>query len=266
MCSTIVTQESIFRAGAGCLPSLLMDMSRHPAKNEVHVWRICADDWRGRNSQLKALLTDAALTRAERFYYARDRFRYIVAHGVMCLILAHSYLRVEPETLVFGTAHNGKPHLIGPSHKPPFFFNLTHSANIILLAVATAEVGVDVERIRENIYWEDIAGHAFSRCEQRQLANATPERRPELFFYGWSRKEAFLKARGDGLRSPLDAFSVSLEPDNACLLEFLGDMEKNQRWAMSGIDIGPGYCAATVLKAAACRYQLFNAHPRCFPY
>lgn len=266
MCLAIVAQESIFRAGVRCLPSLLMDMSCHPAENEVHVWRICADDWRDRNSQLKALLTDAALTRAERFYYSRDRFRYVVAHGVMCLILAHSYLRVAPKTLVFGTAHNGKPHLIGPSHKPPLFFNLTHSADIILLAVAAAEVGVDVERIRENICWEDIAGHAFSRCEQRQLANATPERRPELFFNGWSRKEAFLKARGDGLSFPLDAFSVSLEPDNARLLEVPGDTEETQRWTMSGIDIGPSYCAATVLKATACRYHLINAHPRCFPY
>jgi len=234
------------------------------AADVVHVWRIRVEDWRGRESLLEGLLDETAAGRAARFHAASDRFRHVVAHGVLRLILAHGYHRVAPEAIVFGKGANGKPRVVEPAFDPPVHFNLAHSAGVVLVAVAASEVGVDAEYVRENGRWPEVAGFAFSSREQEQLADAEPERRTEYFFHGWTRKEAYLKACGDGLCFPLTAFTVSLAPEDARLLDVNGNPAEAGRWAMCGIDAGAGYCAAVVLKAAACRCRLFDATPARF--
>jgi len=183
--------------------------------DEVHVWRIALD--RGDGDSLRARLSSDELARAARFHFERDRTRFLVARAALREILAH-YLGASPAEIAFVYGDHGKPAL-APPHGD-LRFNLSHSHGLALCAVTRGrEVGVDVERIRELDDLEDLARSVFSARELAAL-HRLPE--PGLlagFFTGWTRKEAFIKALGEGLSHPLKRFDVSLEPGRPARLE-----------------------------------------------
>lgn len=166
------------------------------AAQEVDVWRAPLDLEREETVMwLESLLAPDELDRARRFYFARDRRRYVVCRGILRAILGR-YLGEQPEELVFAYGRNGKPRLAdGGLH-----FNVAHSEGLALLAFTRAgEVGVDLERIRPLPDCEEVARAAFPPEELARLEACPPERRREEFFRTWTRQEAVLKALGSGL-------------------------------------------------------------------
>lgn len=232
------------------------------APGDVDVWRLCVADWRSRIPELESGLEDAERERAARFRNPADRLRFVVAHGVARRTLSRVYLPgIAPARLVIRAAPGGKPRLVLPPPLRGPEFNLSHSGDLALLAVAADPVGVDIERIRPACAVRDLAACAFSQRERRALAAAPPPARRELFFHGWVRKEAWIKARGDGLAFPLRGFSVSFAPDDARLLEAPGGPEETRRWTLAPVAAGDGYCAAVAVAATACRCRLRDARP-----
>jgi 4'-phosphopantetheinyl transferase len=154
-------------------------------------------------------------------------------------------LGVDPDELTFSLRARNKPVLEGPHAKSGISFNVAHSGGVALLAFSRKrEIGVDVEQVRRDVDVEAIAQRFFSPNEQEQLATVTGDKH-EAFFRCWTRKEAYVKARGEGLWLPLDQFDVSMKAgtDNA-LLATRPDASEAARWSLREIAAGPGYIAA----------------------
>jgi len=222
--------------------------------DEVHVWRATLDQT---PSQIQSYLHHLAAdeqARAERFHFERDREHFIVARGVLRAILG-GYLKRAPERLSFCYSSHGKPALAGESGEDAIHFNVSHSHEIALFAVTRGrEVGIDVERIRSNLAVEEIAGRFFSRQEVAMLRALPTEKQREAFFRGWTRKEAYLKARGEGLSLPLDQFDVSLAPgEPAAILGTQPDSSEASRWSLQEVTPAPGYVAALAVEGQGWR-------------
>jgi 4'-phosphopantetheinyl transferase len=180
--------------------------------NAVHVWRASLDIDRATQEKCASLLSNEERERAERFVVERDRISYVAAHGFLRDVLAR-YLACEPDAIQFSNDPHGKPAISDPQSPNSLAFNLSHSHGVGVVAITRGrEIGVDVENIRPEFASEAVAKRYFSAQEVDELERLALERRAEGFFLCWTRKEAYVKALGEGLRIPLDSFSVSLTP------------------------------------------------------
>ena len=217
--------------------------------DEVHVWRAFLDEPPAQIDGFLHTLGAKEQTRAERFYFQRDRERFITAHGVLRAILG-LYLNRAPECLSFRYGSHGKPALAWEHAGDALHFNMSHSHGVALYAIARGrEVGIDLELIRYDLEVEQIAERFFSHSEMETL-QALPRRfRKCAFFLGWTRKEAYIKARGEGLSLPLDQFEVSLIPgEPAALLCTRPDSDEARRWSLKEVTVSSGYVAALAVE------------------
>jgi 4'-phosphopantetheinyl transferase len=218
---------------------------------EVHVWRA----WLGQApvERLLPLLAADERARAARLRTEAGRRTSIAGRGVLRYVLGR-YLGLPPEHVRFTYTTYGKPAL-APAEAGGLRFNLAHARDLALLAIMrTHELGVDVEAVDASVEHERIAARFFSPQEQAALRALPPEQRLAAFFAGWTRKEAYLKARGAGLSLPLDQFSVSLAPEEPpALLELHGPAAEPTRWALHALRPGPGYAAALAVAGPVTR-------------
>jgi 4'-phosphopantetheinyl transferase len=175
--------------------------------------------------------------RAARFRFAEDRRHYIACRGMLREILARS-LDVFPSRVQFAYNRYGKPAVRGSDVR----FNVSHSAGWAMFAVARGrEVGIDVERVEERFVREQIPERFFSPLEVETLRGLPVGQQTEAFFRCWTRKEAYIKARGLGLALALDSFDVSLRADEpAALLRGAGN------WSVKEVAAPCGFKAAVV--------------------
>jgi len=218
-------------------------------RNGVHVWRATLHQ---NPSQIQSFLHNLAAdeqARAERFYFEKDREHFIAARGVLRAILG-GYLNRVPKCLSFYYSSHGKPALAGESDDDAIYFNVSHSDGVALYAVTRGrEVGIDLERIRFDLAVAEIASRFFSRQEVTMLRTLPTNVQRQAFFRCWTRKEAYSKARGEGLSLPLDQFDVSLAPGEpaAILGSQLGPSEAS-RWSLLELTPAPGYVAALAVE------------------
>lgn len=213
--------------------------------DEIHVWRAALDQPGLVVQRLHRTLAEDEATRAARFHFEHDRRHYTVARGVLRELLGR-YLGARPDRLRFSYTSYGKPALeVGPG-EPTLNFNVSHSQGVALFAIARGrEIGVDIEGIRPEFAGMEIAERFFSTEETAVLRSLPEEQRHEAFFTCWTRKEAYIKARGEGLSHPLDKFDVSLRPgEPAQLLRTRGDPHEITRWSLRELAADPGYVAA----------------------
>ena len=194
---------------------------------------------------MTGLLDEGERLRAAAFRFARDRDRFVASHGAARVILAR-YLETEPGLVRFMTGPNGKPALAGSSASFDLRFNLSHSGNLALVAVtAGREVGVDLERVRPIAEWREISERVFSSRERTALLALPEDARVEAFFRLWTRKEAFLKAEGEGIANALDRIEV-LEPvrvpDNGH--HVAAHSTGLTHWRIQDLTLAPGYVGA----------------------
>ena len=213
------------------------------ADEQVHIWRIDLAQPGTILNALENLLAEDEKARAHRFHFARDRKRFTVARAALRQILA-GCLGVDSHSVRFSTGPYGKPRLVEENLR----FNVSHSGELALVAVArNRELGVDIEELRRMDDAEALADRFFSAPESRKLRTAADSAsRIRGFFECWSRKEAFIKAIGEGLSHPLDSFEVSFFPDTVVTLRL--DSGDSGKWALRNIDPGPGYCGAIVFE------------------
>jgi 4'-phosphopantetheinyl transferase len=218
-------------------------------KNEVHVWRASLELPSSEVEALQHNLTEEELVRADRFHFQRHRSHFIAARGLLRTILGR-YLKTDPGTLRFGYGPRGKPELAGKAGQRALHFNVSHSHGLALYAVTDdREVGVDVERIRPDVAGEKIAERFFSPREAATLRELPAQMQQEAFFACWTRKEAYLKAIGEGITLRLDQFEVSVTPgEPAVLLSINGDLKEASHWSLKELDPGVGYVAALAVK------------------
>lgn len=227
--------------------------------DEVHVWRARLDPEPSAVALLAATLSADERARAARFRFDRDRVSYVVARGVLREILGH-YLHVAPAELRFVYSPHGKPSLDAAPRASTLRFNVSHSHGFALYAFASGrEVGVDVEYMRPDFAGEEIAERFFSRGEVNTLRGLPRGERLAAFFRCWTRKEAYIKARGEGLSHPLELFDVSLTPgEPAALLATRPDPLEATRWSLEELSCAPGYAASLAVEGAAPRLELWR--------
>ncbi len=217
----------------------------HP--HEVHVWRARLDRPQAELTRWWAVLHADERQRAERFRFERDRHRFIVGRGLLRTLLSR-YLRLRPEQIELAYNAYGKPEIVQTGNQTALSFNLSHSQDLALFAIAQdRHVGVDLEYVRADLADEQIAVRFFAPAEVEALRALPASQRVPAFFRCWTRKEAFIKARGEGLSLPLDQFQVSLEPDAAVLLH-TADPTEAQRWRLEPLEPAPGYTAAIAVE------------------
>jgi 4'-phosphopantetheinyl transferase len=227
-------------------------------EGEVHVWRAHLNQHAGTRRRLFETLSADERERAARFYFERDREYYVVARGVLRGILGRC-LGLEPASLRFDYGPFGKPSLSGLGAGAPEF-NLSHSHRIALYAVTqTRRLGVDVELIDERHAGLDIAERFFSAGEVSALRALPAGARTRAFFNCWVRKEAYIKALGEGLSHPLGGFSVSLAPgEPAALLSDDSDPSAPTRWTFEELFPGPLYAAAVAVDGPRPSFKLWH--------
>jgi len=209
--------------------------ARWPRLNadEIHVWCVELDE-AADAAALAACLSADERERAGSLPSSTHRRRFVAARAMLRQLLGR-YLDQEPGAVVFARGAHGKPFLPeGGLH-----FNLSHTQGLALYAIASAcEVGVDVEWMRPQVAHERIAARFFSPEEQAMLAHVPAEERRVAFYHIWTCKEAYLKARGDGLAAGLGTFAVSLEA------EALLRSSEGRRWKLIAWEPADGYVAA----------------------
>ena len=212
--------------------------------SEIHLW--CAFYAQIDTELLDAyrpLLSDEESAQAARFYFERDRHRYLATRALVRTVLSQ-YAPVAPEQWVFEKNDYGRPSIGGPT-VPDFNFNITHTRDLIVLALARGEIGVDTENARLRNASIGIADRYFAPAEVAELYALPQERQKQRFFEYWTLKESYIKARGMGLAIPLDAFAFLFPSENEIRIEI--DPTQNdrpQRWRFWQFSIAEDYLCA----------------------
>jgi 4'-phosphopantetheinyl transferase len=181
--------------------------------DEVQVWRASLTATPARVAELRQILAADERARAERFRFERDRTRSIISRGVLREIIGRSLGR-EPGALSFRYNAFGKPSIADEQNQRCIRFNVSHADDVALYAIARhRDVGVDFVRVRTDMARERIAERFFSAREVATLRALDPTHQDAAFFACWTRKEAYKKARGEGISVGLDQFDVSLAPN-----------------------------------------------------
>lgn len=181
---------------------------------EIHIWQVALDQHKELVDRLAQNLNREELDRANRFVIEKARQRYIVAKSTLRQLLSH-YIGFPPEKIDIRLSEKGKPYLINF----PLEFNLSHSEDLAIYAFSAYQaLGVDIEKKGKKIEVLKLAKRFFSQTEYKELKNLPPDEQQIAFFHIWTRKEAFVKALGQGLTFPLHDFSVSASPREPKLL------------------------------------------------
>jgi 4'-phosphopantetheinyl transferase len=215
------------------------------SSNEVHVWRESLDVGPDQNKRLLGILSPDELERAGRLRFERDQKYFIAARGILRIILGH-YLGEDPHKIRFEYTSNGKPVLAITPDYDKLCFNLSHSCGLALYALTRdRNIGIDIEHVRDDVAYREIARKFFSRGEINSLESFQKEKRNEVFFRYWTRKEALLKAIGEGISSPMKHFDVSIMNGDALSpIIFPGEKIEHPRWYVRDLFPYRGYAAA----------------------
>jgi 4'-phosphopantetheinyl transferase len=234
-----------------------MELRSPPAltEGEAHVWLAHLPTARKTLNELSTLLKSDELARSQQFRTDLLRERWQLTRAILRSLLAQ-YSGVHPLKITFQLGVHGKPALAAALGQAGLQFNTSHSGDYAALAFTRCgDIGVDIEQTRgEMRRHESIAQRFFTRSEIVQLESVPKSEQVQAFYSLWTRKEAFVKARGDGVASGLDQFTVSLtEPRILDITN--GDASQ---WSLSVLPIIDGYAGAMVVKAPECRPRFWN--------
>lgn len=220
---------------------------------DVHIWRARLEQPPGQVERLRRLLSGHEAHRAERFILGRDRTRFIVAHGILRLLLSR-YVEDDPHRLHFEIGDAGKPYLASPDNHG-LTFNMSHSVAVVLIVITRRrDVGIDVEHVRSIPEADAIVRRVFPPA-QRRLYTVTPEVEREcLFFRLWTRHEAYLKATGRGLSTTSSRAGSAGE-------ESIHQQEMAQDWVILDLSPYPGYVGSVVVQGGDTRFQYLDYTP-----
>ena len=226
----------------------------------IDVWSLrTADVSKAVVSKLELFLTPDERRRAERFRFEDLRHSFVLTRGALRVLLGR-YLHVPPDKIQIAYGSKGKPRLAEPGLAT---FNVSHSGGMALFGFATGrEIGVDVEGIRPLADMLDIAQRFFCPAETAELMSLPANQRERAFFHCWTRKEAYIKALGEGLSVPLDDFQVTLRPgEPARIIHLAGDVDAARTWRLYELELSPGYVGALAHRGLARQLRLLPINP-----
>ncbi|HYC89892.1 MAG TPA: 4'-phosphopantetheinyl transferase superfamily protein [Thermoanaerobaculia bacterium] len=226
--------------------------------DEIHLWLASYDEIADErlHAAYRELLAPAEREQEPRFYFERDRRRYLVTRALVRTVLS-KYAAVDPKEWVFSTNAYGRPEIANPEVRD-LTFNLSHTHHLIVLGVTKRRaLGVDVENIRDREAAIAVADHYFAPPEVAAL-HATPEEQQHYrFFEYWTFKESYIKARGMGLSLPLDKFSFHYRDDEAVEIAIAPELaDQPERWQFWQFRPEPHYLVAVCAERSAAAPRL----------
>jgi len=215
--------------------------------DEIQVWSARVPAAETDLSRFTAALSPDERERASRFIAPEPLCHFVFGRALLRQLLG-ACLNLDPATLAFGYQPRGKPYLSRPESGGDLCFNLSHSGRMMAIGLTRGrEIGVDVESIERLDDWQLPTGRIFSPRDICELKSLPEAQQREAFFNGWTRKEAYLKATGEGLTDALPAIEVTLTPGKEPeLLGLPGGPEAARPWAIRSIPLPPGYVGAVV--------------------
>jgi 4'-phosphopantetheinyl transferase len=218
-------------------------------EGQVQVWLASLEVEPGILRTFEPWLSVDEQARVAQFAFEAHRNHYVAARGILRILLAR-YGDCHPASLRFSCTPHGKPFVVSNRAGMDLRFNLSHSGSLALYAVARdREVGADIEIIRARADLHKIAKRFFSPAEVTALRGLSPDEQLAGFYACWTRKEAYIKARGEGLSLALDQFDVSVKPgEPAALLRVQEDAEEPTRWTLFDVTPAEGYAAAVAVE------------------
>lgn len=216
---------------------------------DVHVWCASLEQSDVQVQQLAQTLSEDEQARANRFYFERDRKHFTVGRGLLRTILSR-YTGIAPNQLQFCYGSRGKPALASQESDNTIQFNVSHSQGLALYAVTRdRQIGIDLEQIRPTSDIEQLAKRFFSPREYAVILSLPPTQKQEAFFRGWTCKEAYLKAIGEGL-ALLQQVEVSLVLEESAKLLSIDDQDTKAaaRWSLQMLAPAPGYMGAIAVE------------------
>jgi 4'-phosphopantetheinyl transferase len=219
-------------------------LSLEALMGSIHIWHVPAYHAAADVSHMQAVLSTDEVARAHRFHFHAHRNAFIVNRARLRFLLAQ-YLACTPAAINFRYGEQGKPVLVDAENHG-LTFNLSHTDGLALVAITERRhVGIDVELVRPATEVLEIARQHFSPSEYEQLAALEPSRRLVAFYRCWTRKEALLKAIGEGLHRSLQGFEVTLLEDQpAAVVACAADPTLCRQWRLHALEAGDGYIAA----------------------
>lgn len=224
--------------------------------NRVDIW-VCSLEGAGAlASRFVPLLSSDELERAHRFAFHELRDKYVVGRGLTRCLLS-SQVKLQPHSIRFQYSVRGKPYLDG-QHE--WHFNVSHSKSLFVCALTNAgEIGVDIEQVRPVGDALAIAARFFSTSEARRLRLLPQDLQMIGFFECWTRKEAFLKATGEGLTRNTQSVSVTFGPDETARFERIDEPHDNSgAWSLEGFVPAEGYVGAVAMRAPISEVHLWS--------
>ena len=213
--------------------------------DHVDIWRIRLDPATLETARLYGLLSVQERGRAARFTSKLRRNQFIAGRGMLRLLMGR-YLDSDPAGFEFACSEHQKPYLPRSAAGAPVTFNITHSHEQLLIALALErDIGIDIELIRHDVEFIKLARRFFSRRECALLESCDDSGLAAAFFSCWTRKEAFVKALGEGISFGLADFSVSVgAQDRRVALQIERDVPGSDTWSIINLDAGGHYAAA----------------------
>jgi 4'-phosphopantetheinyl transferase len=236
----------------------------HPslAPGEVHVWRASLAVCPAELERLGGVISDEERARAARFRFDVHRARFVAGRGIQRHVLAR-YLAVPPDSIRYDFSAHGKPSLAGEAAASGLRFNVSNSDDGLLIALTLRrEIGVDLEPVRPSRDRDAVARRFFSGPENEVYGALADDERDAAFFACWTRKEAYIKAVGEGLSMPLHSFDVTLRPgEPARLLATRGAEDRATRWTLRELEVGDGWAAALAVEGPLGALRLYDWDP-----
>lgn len=216
--------------------------------SQVDVWRVWLDHEEG---WMWEVLSAEEQARAKRFKFPRHRRRNIVARASLRHLLGQ-YLHIDPLDITLPTTKHGKPYVQQLYGTHELMFNVTHSHECALIAFTLDRlVGVDIEHVRSVNDINNIAKQFFAISEFAKLQTVPEAIKQETFLKCWTRKEAFIKAIGEGLSHPLHQFEVTFLPDEPPRLLYSHvDPDAAQKWQLFNLEPHDEYIGALIVAAS----------------
>ena len=218
------------------------------ALDGIHLWLSFYDDIREErlHAAYRELLSSAEIEQEKRFYFDRDRRRYLVTRALLRTVLSN-YAAVDPRDWAFSTNAYGRPGIASDQAKDACLsFNISHTHSLIVLGVTRrCAIGVDVEKTCSREAPINIAERYFAPQEVAELAANPPDRQQHRFFEYWTLKEAYIKARGLGLSLPLDRFGFHYPHGDAVEMTIDPELHDHPaRWQFWQARLAPAYLIA----------------------